>query len=162
MRMRKGVAAGIIAGLIGFGAAAWGQVSLYPPLQSVVNPTDVVQIVPGGIPTAQSRYVIPAQITSQMGYQKVSPVTGFTYTFGNSQSIILFTGSVTPLAGTVTFAAAPSDGANECIFAQGGISTLNLAAGATGQTIRNAVAALAATTKVCYAYSAIDGNWDRN
>ncbi len=160
--MRKGIVAGLVIGAAGFAAAAWGQVSLYPPIQPIITPTDTIQIVPQGIPGAQSKYVIPAQITSQQGYQKVSPVTGFTYTFGNSQSIILFTGATTPLSGTVTFAAAPSDGADECLFAQGGISTLNLAAGATGQTIRNAVTALTALTKVCYAYSAADGFWDRN
>lgn len=162
MRMYKGIIAGVVAGLAGFGVAAWGQNVPYPPIQPLITPSDTIPIVQGGAPSAQQKYVIAAQITSQMGYQKVSPVTGFTYTFGNSQSIILFTGTVTPLAGTVTFAAAPSDGADECLFAQGGISTLNLAAGAAGQTIRNAVTTLAAVTKVCYAYSAADGFWDRN
>lgn len=160
--MHKGIIAGVVAGMAGFVAAAWGQNIMYPPLQPVVNPADVIQIVPGGAPSAQNKYVIPAQITSQMGYQKVSPVTGFTYTFGNSQSMILFTGAVTPLAGTVTFAANPSDGDNACMFSQGGLSTLNLAAGSTGQTIHNAITALTATTKVCYLYDATGGFWDRN
>lgn len=159
--MNKKVLLGVVAGLVGFAAVATAQ-NYYPPIMPIVNPLDVIQIIPGGAPSAQSKYVNPAQITSQMGYQKVSPVTGYTYTFGNSQSMIVFTGAVTPLAGTVTFAAAPSDGANECIYAQGGISTLNLAAGATGQTIRNAVTALAAASKVCYLYSQTDGFWDRN
>lgn len=159
--MSKRIVLGIAAGVFGFAVAAWGQ-TFYPPLVTQVNPTDVIAIAPGGQGSAQQKFVVPAQITSQMGYSKVSPVTGYTYTFGNSQSLMIFTGSVTPLAGTVTFAAVPSDGAQECIFSQGGLSTLALAAGATGQTIRNAITSLAALTKACYSYSASDGNWDRN
>lgn len=160
MRYRFLMAA-VAAGAIGFAAAAIGQ-NYYPPVVPLIGPTDTIPIVRSGQPSAQQQYANPAQITSQMGYQKVSPVTGYTYTFGNSQSMIVFTGAVTPLAGTVTFAAAPSDGANQCVYSQGGISTLNLAAGATGQTVRNAVTSLAALAKVCYLYSAADGFWDRN
>jgi len=159
--MFKKVMLGAAVGVLGFAVAAVAQ-NYYPPIMPSVGPTDTIQIVPGGVPTAQQKFINPAQITSQMGYQKVSPVTGYTYTFGNSQSMILFTGAVTPLSGTVTFAPAPSDGDNACIYAQGGISTLNLAAGATGQTIRNAVSALAAATKVCYLYDATGGFWDKN
>lgn len=162
MRMHKGIIAGVVVGLTGFGVAAWGQNVPYPPIQPLITPSDTIPIVQGGAPAAQQKYVIPAQITSQMGYQKVSPVTGFTYTFGNSQSIILFTGTVTPLSGTVTFAAAPSDGDNGCLFSQGGISTLALSIGATGQVIDNAITTLAALTKVCYLYNASNGTWDRN
>ena len=79
---------------------------------------------PGGIPSAQSKYAIPAQITSQMGYQKQSPITAFSYTFGNSQSLIVLTNSTTVAQGTITFAAAPSDGANECLYAQNIVTTL--------------------------------------
>lgn len=159
--MRRGIIAGVVAGAVGFAAAAFGQ-TFYPSVVVKVNPTDVIPINPLGQGTAQQKFVNPAQITSQMGYSKVSPVTGFTYTFGNSQSLMIFTGAVTPLAGTVTFAAAPSDGAQECVFTQGGISTLALAAGATGQTIHNAITSLAALTKACYTYSVSDGFWDRS
>lgn len=130
------------------------------PQVSRINPNDLMQVLPGGQPSAQSYYAIPAQITSQLGYVKVSPTTGFTYTFGNSQSDLVLTSASVVAAGTVVFASAPSDGAKECVYAQNGITTLTFSA--PGQTINNAVTTLAAAARVCYLFSISNLTWDRD
>ncbi len=132
------------------------------PQVAIIGPNDLVAIVPGGVPSAQTKYAKPAQITSQSGYVKASPLTAFSYTFGNSQSDLVLTHSTTIAQGTVTFAPAPSDGARECVFAQNTVTTLNLAAGASTQTLNNAVTTIAAAARVCYLFSLSNLTWDRD
>lgn len=146
--------------LLALGAVAISQTVSVPQV-TIINPTDLFQVVPKGQPSAGNVYATPAQITSQMGYVKASPVTGFTYTFGNSQSILVLTHASLLASGTVVFASAPSDGAQECIWAQNGVTTLNLSK-ATGHTINNAVTTIAAASKVCYLFSLSNLTWDRD
>jgi hypothetical protein len=62
---------------------------------------------------------------------------------------------------TIVLAAAPSDGARECIFSGGyGVTTVVVAAN-TGQSINNAVTSFAANVGACYLYSASNLTWDR-
>lgn len=156
----KKILLAVAAGLFGFAVAALAQ-TVAPPTSSVVNPTDLFPIIKGGVGSAQTIYVAPAQITSQSGYVKASPVTGFTYTFGNSQSFLVLTNAATVSQGTVTLAAAPSDGDRNCMFAQSTVTTLNLAA-STGQTLDNAITTLGPAAAACYLYSASNATWDRN
>jgi hypothetical protein len=148
------------AAALAFAGLAYAQ-SVPVPQVPIINPTDLIQVVPLGQPSAQSKYATPAQITSQLGYAKYSPLTAFSYTFANSQSDIVLTHSTTIAQGTITFAAAPSDGARECVFAQNTVTTLNLAAN-TGQTLNNAVTTIAAAARVCYLYSISNLTWDRD
>lgn len=148
------------ASLLALGAVAIAQ-SISVPQVQIINPTDLIQVIPKGQPSAQSVYAKPAQITSQMGYVKASPVTGFTYTFGNSQSILVLTHGSTLAAGTVVFASAPSDGAQECIWAQAAVTSLTLSKAST-HTINNAVTTIAAASKVCYLFSLSNLSWDRD
>lgn len=152
------IAGALIAGVASYAVAQ----TITVPKVAIINPTDLVQVLPGGVPSSQSVYAFPKQITSQMGYQKKSPITAFSYTFGNSDSLIVLTHSTTIAQGTITFAAAPSDGAQECLFAQNTVTTLNLAAGASTQTLNNAVTTIAAAAKVCYLYSLSNQTWDRS
>lgn len=158
--MKKRILLAIGAGLFGFAVAAYAQSTPVPQV-SIIGPNDLIQVVPNGVGSAQSLYAKPAQITSQMGYVKASPLTAFSYTFGNSQSILVLTHSSTIAQGTVTLAAAPSDGALECVFAQNIVTTLNSVAN-TGQTIDNAVTTIGAAAKVCYLYSLSTNTWDRS
>lgn len=147
--------------LAGFGIAAYAQNIPTPPFQSSVNTTDAIPVVTRGVPTAQQFYLAPAQITSQMGYQKVSPATGFSYTFGNSQSMIVISNAATLAQGTITMAAAPSDGDQNCVFAQNTVTTFNFVAN-TGQTLNNGVTAIGPLAQICYLYSLINNTWDRS
>lgn len=150
------------ASVVAFGVTfALAQAPSPIPQAQIVNPNDLIQDIPNGLPSAQNYYVKPAQITSQSGYAKYSPVTGFSYTFGNSQSFIVLTNSTTLALGTITLAAAPSDGAKECIYAQNTITTFGVFAN-TGQTIDNAVTTLSAATSACYLYSLSNTTWDRD
>lgn len=153
----------LIASAVGFlalsGAVLSQTVSI--PQVSVINPTDLIQVIPLGAPRAQSVYAKPAQITSQMGYYKSIPSSLFTFTFSNSQSLAVFVPSGTLAYGYVTLAPAPSDGAQECFYSKAAITTLYLSAN-TGQTINDAVTTLAALAKNCYLYSASNMTWDRS
>ena len=159
MRLNKTFLAAALAG-VAFAGLAYAQ-AIVTGTVTIVNPTDLIQVVPLGQPSAQSQYLYPAQITSQSGYKKYSPLTAFSYTFSNSQSDIVLTHSTTIAQGTITFAAAPSDGARECIYAQNTVTTLNLAAN-TGETLNNAVTTIAAAARVCYIYSLSNTTWDRD
>lgn len=131
------------------------------PQVTIINPTDLIQVVPLGQPSAQSRYATPAQITSQSGYYKSTPISNFTFTFGNSQTTAAFTPAGTLNYGYVTFAPNPSDGAQQCVFSTNAITTLYLSA-STGQTLTGAATTLAANGKLCYLYSLSNATWNRS
>lgn len=151
------IAAGV--GFLGLSAAVLAQVSV--PQVSIINPTDLIQVIPLGQPSAQSKYATPAQITSQSGYYKSVPTSSFTFTFGNSQTTAAFKPAGTLSYGYVTFAPAPSDGAQQCVFSTTAITTLYMSAN-TGQTLADAVTTLAANGKVCYLYSVSNATWNRS
>lgn len=147
--------------LLGFGGAVIAQ-SVSVPQVSSINTTDLIQVVPRGQPSAQSVYSTPALLNSVRGYQVKSPLTAFSYTFANSDSLIVLTHSTTIAQGTITFASAPSDGAQECIYAQNIVTTLGLAAGSNSATINNAVTTIGAAAQICYLYSLSTNTWNRS
>lgn len=147
------------AGFLGLSAVVLAQVNA--PQVSIINPTDLIQIIPLGQPSAQSKYATPAQITSQSGYYKSAPSSGFTFTFANSQSTAAFDPAGTLAYGYVTFAPSPSDGAQQCIFSTAAITTVGLSAN-TSQTLADTVTTLAANGKVCYLYSKSNATWNRS
>lgn len=111
--------------------------------------------------SAYSNYVTPAQITSQSGYAKYTPGTGFVYTFGNSQTYMAISPSGTLAWGYFYLAANPSDGARNCIF------TTQILTGATvyanvGQSINGAVTSFTANSGACYLYGLSNTTWDRD
>lgn len=151
------IAAGF--GLVALSGAVLSQAVVAPQV-SIINPTDLIQIVPFGRPQAGNVYAPPALLTAQTGYYKSTPTSGFRFTFTATQRYAAFTPAGTLNYGYVTFAAAPSDGSQECVFSTTAITTLYLTAN-TGQTLNNAVTTLAANAKVCYLYSASNTTWDR-
>lgn len=159
--MQTKMKAFLIAGAaaFAFGAAAIAQVI---PQVQIINPNDLIQVIPRGQPSAQNRYATPNQITSQMGYKKFSPATGFQYTFSNTDSMIVLTNFTTVAAGSITFAAAPSDGAQECVYAQNQVTALQFIVGASNQTINNAATQITAAGKICYLFSLSNNTWDRS
>ena len=125
---------------------------------STLLPADLIQVYRAG--TAAITYATPAQVTSQSGYFKGIPSTGFSYTFGNSQSFMALAPTGTISAGTIVLAPAPSDGARECFFTTNTITSLTVSASA-GQSINNAVTTLTANTGACYLYGLSNTTWDR-
>jgi hypothetical protein len=152
------LAAGVC--FLGLSSAVLSQ-SIVVPKVALINPTDLIQILPLGAPQASNQYATPSQITSQMGYYKGVPPNLFTFTFANNQSLADFVPSGTLAYGYITFAPAPSDGAQECFYSKAAITTLYLSAN-TGQTLNDAVTTLGALAQNCYLYSASNATWDRS
>lgn len=167
----KKLLAVLVASGLGLAAYAWAQISV--PQVTVINPTDLIQVIPGGQPSAGNRYAVPSQLTSQSGYYKntfiVSCATWkcgglastYTYTFANNQTFAMFSNASAATYLYVNFAPGPSDGARECIYSKGGVTTAYLAAN-TSQTLNDAVTALTAATQYCYVYGASNATWDRS
>lgn len=162
MKLNKTLlAAGV--GLLAFAGVAISQ-SVSVPQVSVIHPTDLFQVIPLGQPKAASVYSTAPLITTQFGYVKLTPNTytgvAAAYTFGPSQSYFVLSPSTTIANLSIMLAAAPSDGARECVFTSNTITAFGLLAN-TGQTINNAITALTANTGACYLYSASNLTWDR-
>lgn len=154
-----GVVGALALGWLGLSGAVLSQTVV--PKVSIINPTDLFQVIPLGNPSVGNQYATPSQITSQSGYYKSIPSSLFTFTFANNQTYAVFVPSGTLAYGYVKLAPAPSDGARECFYSQAAITTLYLTAN-TGQTINNAVTTLGAQAGNCYLYSASNATWDRN
>lgn len=142
------------------GIAVIAQTVAVPQVQTISPTADRIQIIPRGAPSAQSVYASPAQITATKGYYKSSPLTNFTFTFAANQAIAAFTPAGTLSTATVTLAAIPSDGTEECIFSTQTLTSLTINANA-GQSIANAVTTLTANGKVCYLYGQSTATWNR-
>lgn len=142
---------------VGGGAYVYAQ-TLYPTLSKMAG-NELFEVY--GLKTGTHVYVTAKQITSQSGYYKSSPATGFNYTFSNNVTWAAFSNTAADSTATITLAPSPSDGARECMFSVGGVSTLTLNAN-TGQSINNAVTSLTADVAACYLYSASNTTWDRN
>ena len=74
----------------------------------------------------------------------------------------MLTHSGTVSTGTITLASAPSDGAEECLYAQNTVTTLVVAKGVAAQTLNNGVTTIGAAGKVCYLYSLLTNTWNRS
>lgn len=163
----------------GFAAsAAFAQVIPVPTV-SIINTNDLVQVVPRGVPSAQSQYATPAQLNNVPGYVKVTPsvsalagacaagvpatgCAGYFNTFANSQTfeVIILTGT---MAYSYNYAAAaPSDGARECIAGSGGAITQASLLANTGQTVTGGSnISVTSNSAVCWTFSASNLTWDR-
>lgn len=162
MKMVKSLLIGGALGFLALSVAALSQTITVPQVQ-IVNPNDLIQVVPRGQPSAGNQYATPAQITSQSGYYKSVPAAAFTFTFGNSQTYAAFAPAGTLASGYVTLAPAPSDGARECIFTTNTITAFYVAAN-SGQSINAAFTGgtLSANTGTCYLFSLSNATWDRD
>ena len=143
------------------------------PIQQVqiINPTDLIQVIPRGQPQSQSFYAPPAALSSQELYAKVALTASSTYTttpgynntFSNFQSDILVTAPGTVPYLYFTFAPNPSDGARECFYSNQTVTAAYPTAN-TGQTVNssNTLTAMTASTRYCFLYSLSNLTWDRD
>jgi hypothetical protein len=148
-----------VAGLLALGGIAIAQTISVPQVQ-IINPNDLFQDVVGGSPVVGNKYATAAQITSQSGYVKLIPLTGFISTFTNSESNLQLSPAGTLAWGYIYLAPAPSDGAVECIFTTQILTGATIYAN-TGQTINGAVTSFSANARACYLYSLSNLTWDR-
>ena len=155
----------ILAALLLLGAFAGYALAqtVIVPQVSTLNPNaDAIQVIPNGAPQVGNKYAPPALLTNVYGYYKGGAVTtGFVYTFGQNVTYAQFAPSGTLAWGYFYLAAAPSDGARNCLFSTQTLTGATVYAN-TGQSINNAVTSVTANTGVCYLYSASNATWDRD
>lgn len=159
MRYFGRIALAITLALLTVGTATYVIAQTTFPTLSKMTGSELFEVY--GLATPTHVYVSARQITSQTGYYKSSPATGFTYTFANTVTRAAFSNTSADSTATITLAPSPSDGARECMFSVGGVTTLTLNANA-GQSINNAVTSLTADVAACYLYSASNTTWDRD
>ncbi len=162
MKAHRKFAAGVIAAvLLAFAGAIAIAQQVTPPSVTLIHPlADLVQVVPNGGAQPSSVFATPAQILASGAYYKSVPSTGFTFTFGNTQTRALFRPSTTLSTGTITLPPNPSDGDTPCFWSKNIVTTLTLSAN-TGQSINDAVTTLGAAGHACYTYSSSNLTWDR-
>ncbi len=159
----------LIAGAIVFLGISGYALSQSAPVVPFLHPTDLIQVVPFGQPSAGNQYTTPPAVTNQFGYYKNAVLTGFNYTFTQNVTRVAFNPAGTLAAGYVTMPAAPPDGALACVFTTQTITAFYVAAN-TGQSITSAggfssgvtSTALSANTGACWLYSASNTTWDRD
>jgi hypothetical protein len=147
----------ILTALLFFPVIAFAQ-SIPVPLLPNTTPSDVVQDIPGGVPSAQNKYVTIGTIAGVPNYVYNVPLTGFSLTFGNSQVWEILNPAGTLATGTLTFAPNPSDGQRECVVSSQAQTAITFTAN-TGQTVVGAPSALVAGTAVCFAYVLPIATW---
>ena len=123
----------------------------------VTGPVDV-----GTMPSVLNTLISQINQYYGIGYIKIAPLTGSSYTMGTFQiSELLAAPAGTISTMTATLPAGVLDGARACIFSTQTITTLTVSASA-GQSINNAVTTLAANGRVCYTYGSSNTTWDRS
>ncbi len=131
------------------------------PIVSTVGTADLVQIIPGGIATAQRYFAYPQQIAGAPAYQNLgAATTGNTYVFGNYTTNMIAQPAGTLAAVTLTAAANPSDGQVQCFTSTQTTTSLTWNAN-TGQSISGAPTAGVANTQACMIYVKSAATWYR-
>jgi hypothetical protein len=157
--MRKTVIATLLAGALGVGYAL-AQAVPVPQVAAVNATADLIQVIPGGAPTARSVYGTAAQVTAISGYKDLGTITtdpAYTATTGVWNVFGHATGTITAV--TLTAPASPGDGQRLCYWADQTTTTLTFTAN-TGQTIDASVlAAGVAKVSQCITYSSTTKAW---
>lgn len=154
-----------IAALLAFAGHAWAQTTPVPQI-SAMSQTDAVQVVPKGVPSAQSVYAPPGGIAGIEQYAYSVPVTGFSIVVPKFVALVYINPATTPLAtGTLTMPVTPGDGQKVCLEDTGVVTALTVSAN-TGQSMLTsiglgALTATVANTKYCWFFNAPLAGWIR-
>ncbi|MBB3453894.1 hypothetical protein FHT86_002150 [Rhizobium sp. BK313] len=135
------------------------------PLLASLGQSDLVQVIKGGAPSAQSTYATVGSIAGVDQYSYQIPLTGFAITVPNFTSLLYLNPAGTLATGTLTMSATPSDGQRFCVEDTQTQTAITVSAN-TGQTMLTsiglgAVTALVANTRVCWYYNAPLAGWIR-
>ena len=149
-----------LAGILGLSVAI---AQTYPvPIVGAHNAPDLVQVIPNGVPTAQSQFCQWNCITNVYGYYKNGTGTqNQTYSTGANLSYVTWANASAIAYLYLYLPTAPLDGAKNCYFSIGAVTAMTLYAGLTTQTLNNAITAMSANTQYCYLYSASNTSFDR-
>jgi hypothetical protein len=157
--MKRTFLATLFAGVLAIAGYAVAQVTL-PPL-TPVNQNDYVQIIKGGVGTAQSVYAPAGMVGAQYEYTYLVPVTSFNIVAGNIGYLYLNPAG-TLAAGTLTLPANPGDGQGFCLQDTQTQTAITIQA-ATGQALASfgvaTPTALVAGTIYCWFFDKTLGVW---
>jgi hypothetical protein len=176
MKKLFGAIIGALAGIVLASSAlvvhdqyALGQTISVPQIgPGLLNATvDRLQYLLNGYPAGPgSQYVSPAQVLGTSKYAKYTAGLanggGYNWYFGQDQQYIQLNFAGTESYSYLTLEPLPSDGARECVFTTGAITSVYLAAYSASQTVNSGITTLAANTGACYLYSASNTTWDRD
>ena len=146
--MRKTIVATLLVGALGLGLGyAVAQTTSKPKVLAVNATADLLQVLPGGLSSAQNVYGTAAQVTAVSGYHDLGTVTTDpAYTAKTGEWNIFGHAAGTVTAVTITTPVNPGDGQRLCYYMDQTTTTLTFTAN-TGQTIdSNVVAAGVAKT----------------
>ena len=156
LRLLAGLA---IAALLSIGAVQ-AQVTL--PQVTSVDPTDLIQVVPNGAPSAGNKYSTAAKINGVVGYANGgAATTGWTFTMANGQTNYFIQPAGTLATGVLTLPPNPGDGQRACFLSTQTQTAITWTAN-TGQSLSNAPTAGVAMVPQCMQFSATTATWYRS
>jgi hypothetical protein len=160
VRFRKGLFAGIAAGLAAAGIAGYVLAQVTLPLVVSLGQTDVVHVLPQAQPVIGNVYAPVGMVGSVTTNSYVVPLTAFTITPANGVSFLLLNPAGTLATGTLTLPAQPSDGQWFCLFDTHTQTAITIQ-GNTGQTLAGVTTptALVANQLYCWKYFAAQATW---
>jgi hypothetical protein len=149
-----------LAGFLGL-SVALAQVPQITIIGNHLAP-DLMQVIPNGVPNAQSQYCQWNCITNVYGYYKNGTGTqNQTYSTGANLSYVTWANASAISYLYLYLPTAPLDGAKNCYFSIGAVTAMTMYAGLTTQTLNNAITAMSANTQYCFLYSVSNTAWDR-
>lgn len=151
-----------LAALFGITAALAQVISV--PLITLSYPfQDLIQVIPQGVPSAQSKYEPWAGVTNVYGYYLNGTGNGsLTLNTTANTSFVQFANASAIANLYLYLPTAPLDGARNCYFSIGGVTAMTEYAGVTTDTLNNAITAMTALTQYCYLYSKANTAWNRD
>ena len=152
------------AALLGLSSAAFAQGIPVPYVPSL-NQNDAMQVLPNGVPSAQSKYAAPGWVAGVEQYSYQIPLTAFAITIPAHTSLLYLNPAGTLATGAITMEATPSDGQKFCVEDTQTQTAVTVSAGAGSSMLTSiglgAVTALTANTKYCWYYNRPLSGWIR-
>ncbi len=156
MKKRTIVASLAIAAIAGFAVA-----QVVVPKLPTFGPTDLVQIIPGGVPTTSNQYIVAGKIAGAPLYVDLGvATTGNTFTFAQGQTNMIMRPAGTLAAVTLVTELTPSDGQMECFLSTQTTTALTWNA-AAGLSISGAPTAGVANVRACMLFNKAALTWYR-
>jgi hypothetical protein len=158
-----GLAIGLAATLWAITPSGIGTTGVVMPQLLVINPTDLFQDIPYGVPGPSNYFVTAGQIAGVPSYIEGGAVlTGAAYIFTNTEAYYFVTPAGTLATLALTTAPSPSDGQRECFASTQIISALTWTAN-TGQIMNPTMpVATLVNTAYCITYVASTATWYHN
>lgn len=128
-------------------------------VQQTVTGSELVQIIPSN--TAAIVYTSTSSLRDGRMWVYNAPLTGFTLTMTDVQSVVSLNPAGTIAAGTIVLPPTLTDGKTVSIFTSQTITALTLSTSNSATFVPAAVTTLAANASVEYVYDKANNQWHR-